>query len=229
MDRCPTDVMDTCPTLLLGCAGDQSGQRRVGLDLGVGRTQSRGTGPLGSRVPAGRPSDRPGRHAPPDRRLRARGACGTSPSRSGWEPAPSTPDACNGPSASKATRSRPSSRECRSTSGRRPSSWTSATGHRPRQWRVLARPLRGPHGCRTTGPRLRHGHVPRHRGPHLRGHRHRHQPTCTGASRPPSTTGAGRIARQLPLDRLHRRRPIRICPCRQRPRPWLSPGPPTST
>jgi len=77
-------------------------------------------------------------------------------------------------------------------------------GGRPRSRRVLVGPLRGPDGRGADGPRLRKGHVPRHRGPDLRGDGHGQQPEGTGPTRPPASrvpsTGAA-----LPLDGDHRR------------------------
>ena len=50
-----------------------------------------------------------------------------------------------------------------------------------------------------------HGHVPRHRGPHVRRHRAGHQPQGPGAADPPAAEDAVRSAPALPVDGDHRR------------------------
>ena len=62
------------------------------------------------------------------------------------------------------------------------------------------RPLRRPHGRRADGRRAGADHVPRHRGPHLRRHRHGHQPSGPGAPGAPPAAPARRPRPALRVD-----------------------------
>ena len=89
-----------------------------------------------------------------------------------------------------------SSRGSSSTSGRRRSSWTSATASQdPWHGALPARPLRRADGRRADGTGLRALDVPRHRGPDLRRHRGRDQPAGAGAAGAPAAADAGRTGR----------------------------------
>ena len=85
--------------------------------------------------------------------------------------------------------------------------------------RVPARPLRRPDGRRADGRGVRRRDVPRHRGPDVRRHRHRHPPPGSGTADPPPATRAGRPAATLRMDRDHRRLLPRG---RSRSPPWRS-------
>ncbi len=95
---------------------------------------------------------------------------------------------------------------------------------------VPPRPLRRAHGRGAHGRRLRPGHVPRHRGPHLRGHRRGHQPPGPDAPGAPAASRPCRSAAPLRLDDHHRprRRPAAVPgpgrPPRRLPAALLCPG-----
>ena len=76
---------------------------------------------------------------------------------------------------------------------------------RPLARRVLPGSLWRADGRRADGRGLRQGHVPRHRGPHVRCHRAGHQPQGTGPAHPPAAAGTIRPTSALPVDGDHRR------------------------